>query len=319
MPKSQAVYSFFSRESSKFRPLDAAISRQLHRWTNLERAECRLVTLNMDTIVHLPSISILKRLSFTLSADLDNHITHLGSAFIFSNLVNLEIGSASLESIINLFSRIQLPKIKDLEVSVSKYTPRWQVREYWTAVQKACPSNTLTHLAFSSSDKGIENLTGLDKQTRPLLTFDDLLPYKDFGNLRRIYINLALSVNLTDADLLDLVSTSPQLEELSINRFRGWKMGGDGGGITLSGLVQLLQQCPSLHRMSLVIDMRTFTEIPHVSFPSRPKPVLLDHLDSNITHESLLDFDSVFTALGLYIQTSFHSNYGSPDDMLEDF
>lgn len=79
---------------------------------------------------------------------------------------------------------------------------------------------------------------GVDEQ--PCLTLDDLLSYKDFGDLCKIDIDVAWSVNLTDADLLDLVSTLPQLEELIINNHWGWKMGSHVGGIMLHRLVQLL-------------------------------------------------------------------------------
>lgn len=59
---------------------------------------------------------------------------------------------------------------------------------------------------------GIENWTGLKERGRQTLRLD-----ADFNNLRKIDANVAWFVKLTDANLLDLVSTSPQLEETSID------------------------------------------------------------------------------------------------------
>ena len=98
-PNIRQFGAFFTRPES----LDAVISYQLSLWTNVEHAEFPLVTLSLDTIVHLPSVSTLKLLWFTLSADLGNHITHLGSVLVFPNLAELYICSTSLKSITNLF------------------------------------------------------------------------------------------------------------------------------------------------------------------------------------------------------------------------
>ena len=271
----------------------------------------------MDFILHLPSLCILQRLSFLLSTDLGNHTTHLGSVFVLSNLAHLDICATSLKSVMTFLSHIQLPKINHLDVIVSEYTPKWDVQEYWTTVQRACPSHTLTRLAFFGD--GTENLPGLHEEWRPCLTLHDLLPYKDFGNLRKIGIDVAWSVNLSDADILDLVSTSPELEELSINDHWGWKMEGEGG-ITLSGLVQLLRQCPSLSSASLVIDAQTFTRIPHgldVSFRKTSRGTLLNYLDSYFVPG--FDGRLVFKALKLSIWSTFASGRGSSSDTEDEF
>ena len=99
-----------------------------------------------------------------------------------------------------------------------------------------------------SLTKGSYFSTDLDEHHHPHLTLDDI-PYKAFGELCEIGINLSLHVKLTDSDLLDLESAWPWLR---IGR----------GGITLNGLVHILRRCPSLFRESLATDTRTFTHIP---------------------------------------------------------
>lgn len=87
------------------------------------------------------------------------------------------------------------------------------------------------------------------------------------------------------------------------------------GGITLSGLVQLVRQCPSLTSASPVIDTWTFTQVTRgleVSFPPRKTfrgTLSLDCLDSHFVPEFDANYRSVFTALRLSIRSSLDSDY----------
>ena len=128
---------------------------------------------------------------------------------------------------------------------------------------------------------------------------EDLPLSTAFSELRILHFDLNWHVSLTDTDLLRLAS--PRMEEIIINNVSGWGTHKNGGGITLSGLVRLLQQCPSLNDVCLAIDTSTFTEIPEgldVSFPPR-KGLYLNFVDSYILPEFVPGVVSVFMALKL--------------------
>ena len=278
--------------------VDTKISPQICRWPNLRQVHCLNVTLNMDAIVHLSSISKLKSLEFTVHADATRDLSHFGSILVFSNLVELRMDSKSLDTAALLLSRIRLPAIESLSVTISNYTSKRQIQAYWAGVRTVCPSNLLTSFGLEGFGQDYGTLT-LGEEALLRLTWEDLYPCTAFAELRELCINFDCSVGLTDADLLELASL--RMEELVINYELGWQIGNEGGGITLSGLVQLLQKCPALKCLTLAIDTWTFTEIPEgmdVSFPPREQ-LTINFLDSYILPEFVPDLVTVFMALGL--------------------
>jgi hypothetical protein len=282
-------------------PFDETVSRNVCHWTNLQIVDCRDVTLNADALTHLSSMSTLRSLSFTLSAEIAERILPFGSVFVFfSHLAYLEVVSESLEPITDLLTRIRLPAVRGLVVKFLRRPSKQTVEACSIAVRNACPFDTLIHFKLLNLRAQIWNTINLNlhQQTRHQLTLDVILSCTAFGNLRGIHINLKWSVNLTDADLLDLVSASPRIEHLIINDIWGWRT---DGGITLSGLLRLLQKCPSLYDFCLAIDTRTYTQIPgglDVRFPARPR-LWMNIVDSHIGPADVPALVFVFTELRL--------------------
>ena len=98
-----------------------------------------------------------------------------------------------------------------------------------------------------------------------VLTADDLRPIMALRNLRCIDLNLGWNVDLTDTDLLELMSAWPHLGHLLINEVWGWQT---FSGITPDGLVHLLQMCQSLRQLSVAIDTRGYTSLPRMRSPA---------------------------------------------------
>ena len=275
--------------------LDSAISYVVCRWPNLQELICPNVTLSMDAISHLSSVSNLKRLAFETKMGIIQDISHLDSVLVFSNLTNLNIRSGPINTIIPLLHCIRLPAIETICVSTSGYISRRAIQACCAAVREACPSNGLT--CFQLCGEKEEDGVPPDDEALVCITLKDLHPCTAFAELRELYVNFDCPVSLTDADLLELVS--PRMESFVINE-RGWQIAVDGGGITLSGLVQLLRRCPSLSYLCLAIDTRTFTEIPEgldVSFPPQ-RQLNINLLDSYILPDFVPSLVSVFRAFG---------------------
>ena len=146
-----------------------------------------------------------------------------------------------------LLAYIQLPSLMDLTVETSDCPPG-SVRSFLEAVQTACITHSIMSLKFSQYSGTLGDI----------LSFDDLRPMMAFRNLCLIDIDVFWNVDLTGDGLLELTSTWSYLEHLCINEYWGW--GADG--ITLDGLVQLLQACRSLGRLCLAIDTRGYTQVP---------------------------------------------------------
>ena len=100
-------------------------------------------------------------------------------------------------------------------------------------------------------------LSNIPRLEAPLLGLEDLQPCMAFRNLHCIALNVECNVGLTDNQVLILASAWPKLEHFLINAGWGWN---SPGGITLGGLVQLLQICWSLYGVTLALDTRGYTE-----------------------------------------------------------
>ncbi|KAH0827379.1 hypothetical protein J3R83DRAFT_4032 [Lanmaoa asiatica] len=235
---------------------DETISDLVCRWTNLQVLYCPYISLDIDSLSHLSRTPSLTNVSFALSAVVTDHITSSDSILLFSKLRDLEISSQSLELISRLLSHIRLPSVESLAVHVDSCPSKFILRSYLIAVQKICARHSLVSLKLTQTRSPSSTNHSLELYQ---LTLEDFRPCMTFDHLRRIDISTALTVNLTDDDLLELASAWPHLEYLLINEASGWKT---DGGITPNGLLQLLQKLKSLHHFCLAIDTRGYKEIP---------------------------------------------------------
>ncbi|KAF8550074.1 hypothetical protein OG21DRAFT_1514495 [Imleria badia] len=258
------------------------VSRCICRWRNLQTVICPLISLDVDTLVHLSCMPALTQLHLALSATLPVS----DSPLFFSNLHHMTSRSKSLEAITRLLSQIRLPTIMN-----------------FTAIIPGCPSiqelsSFLVGIWASSAGYTIERLTLYQlsplpsnniRSEAPLLGLEDLWQCTAFSSLRHLQLDIEWNVGLADSELLALTSAWPHLEHLSINVDLGWNT---PGGITPNGLLQLLQKCPSLNDIALAIDTRGYTELPSSGLLASlgltlPRTIYLNVLDSIIEAESV--------------------------------
>ena len=257
----------------------------LCRWQNLRSVGCLPVALDADTLIHLSRMPALTDLEFMLSDILPT--SH--STLSFSKLRYLGVESGFLDPISWLLSWIRLPTITGFVVEVDDCPSKQELSFFLVGLQTSATSHTIEVLRLGQ-------LT--DPPTiRPealLLCLEDLQPCMAFSNLLRLDIDIAWNVGLTDGELLTLASGWPHLEHFFINSDKGWNM---RGGITPSGLLQLLQRCRSLSSIALVIDTRGYTELPPSGLLGSlglTSPIQLNVLDSIIEAESVAAIRAFF-------------------------
>ncbi|KAF8433365.1 hypothetical protein L210DRAFT_3649820 [Boletus edulis BED1] len=234
---------------------DEAISSLIRHWTNLQVVYCPYISLDSDCLSHLSRTPLLSSLSFALSAAVADHIISSASILLFSKLRDLEIYSQSLEPISRLLTHTRLSTVESLTVYIDSCPPKHVLRAYLTTVQKSCSSHSLVCLKLLQARSPSSTNHGLERYH---LTIDDIRPCMAFDQLRRMDINIASAVNLTDKDILELASASPHLEYLLINEEWGWRT---MAGITPDGLLQLLRRLKSLHHFCLAVDTWGYTKV----------------------------------------------------------
>ena len=278
-------------------PFDETICSHIRRQTNLQSFLCHGVILDADTISHLSKLSTLTHLSLKLIPDVSGWIPSAGSPFVFSSLARLEVNSRSLELVTGLLSCSRLPVVEHLGVNFLGHPSKETFGSYITTVRNVCASNPLISIGVRGTGPSLI-IGGTNHGPQDRLTLDDVGPCMAFVNLCHIHINLPWSVDLTDSDLLALVSTWPHIHTLLINDTWGWRT---TGGITLHGLLQLLQKRRSLSTLCIAIRAESYTDLPHdveTGFLPPPDPLMLDLADSPIQAGDVPALVELFVKLG---------------------
>ncbi|KAF8550082.1 hypothetical protein OG21DRAFT_1514508 [Imleria badia] len=250
----QSFPKFSPNISFSIRLLTTTFSRiqvnHVCRWKNLRSVVCPHFILDVDVLVYLSRMPALTRLDFMLSTTFPTS----ESPLFFPNLHDLKLQSKSLEAISRLLSQALLPAITDFVIVGN--CPSRQELSILTDIQTSGASSAIESLRLTQSLLLSRNVP---RSEAPVLCFENLRPCMKFSNLRHINLAIGWNVDLTDSDLLTLTLAWPRLETLSINSGWGWNT---PRGVTPNGLLQLLHTCRSLSRIALVIDTRSYTELP---------------------------------------------------------
>ncbi|KAF8125164.1 hypothetical protein EV363DRAFT_1176649 [Boletus edulis] len=274
------------------------VSSWICRWRNLHTVDCPNTSLDMDALTHLSRMPALTQLAFRQIITLPN----CTSPLLFSNLSTLELHPTFFSLIPQLLSRLLLPAIKNLDLTIDSCPSRQELSSFFAAVRTSNADYTIERLSLrESSSSG-----GIFDEESPLLSLADLRPCTAFINLHRIHIDIGWDVGLTDNDLLALALSWPNLENLAINEDWGWNTVDDG--ITPNGLLQILQTCPSLSLVAIAMDTRGYTELPPATLGfTLPSHFSIDVLDSVIEEESVPAVAAFFTAMNPSPDVSFNA------------
>ena len=247
-------------QASKFSPNISELWIQVHRrdtslskflsgcvcrWRNLQTLFCSGIALDKDALVNLSRISALTQLTFLLNDTSVGEITSSALPFVFSNLHYFTLYSEFLDLTSRCLSRLQLPAITDFAAIVSNCPSKLDVSSFLASLQTLGADHTIQRLELYHEITSYNPYIGIDSQH--VLILEDLQPCMAFTNLRSMYLDIGWDVGLTSSDLLKLALAWPSLEDLVINREWGWNT---PSGISPHGLLQLLQTCRSLNRIS---------------------------------------------------------------------
>ena len=270
----------------------------IYRWRSLQSVVCPDVALNVDALSHLSRMPEMTELSFGISsATLPDPITLSSSPPFFSNLQKLTLLSTSLDPISRLLSRIRLPVIRKFAAFIDTNPSKQDLCSFFVGVQTSGAGHTIESLCLGQTC----HLTNISSsRVVALLGSEDLRPCMAFTSLRHVDLNIGWGVGLTDNELLALASAWPYLQDLAINQEWGWNT---RSGITLRGLVQLLQICRSLSHVSLVLNTRGYSDLYHsLDSPELTLPcaLFIDVLDSVIEEESVPAIGAFFAGIAQY-------------------
>ena len=271
------------------------------RWRNLCSLICPQVALDLNALAHLTQMPALTRLTFALS----NTLPASDSPHLFSNLHELTLHSKSLDPISQLFSQTRLPVITKIIAHIDNSPSKQEFASFFASIPPSNADHTIKSLQLTQTiPMGV--ILAPDSEP-PSLGLEDLRPCMVFGDLRHIELNIKCHIGLTDSQLLTLASAWPKLEDLLINADWGWD---SPRGITLDGLVRLLQSCRSLRGFALALDTQGYTEWHPSQAPASlgltfPPGFSIDVVDSIIAPESVSAVATFFSGIATCVESGF--------------
>ena len=276
---------------------DKTICDHIRHQTHLQEFRSHGVIFDAAMILHLSRIPTLARLSLVWIPDEPDWTFSSESAPVFSTLTHMEMGSQLLESVTILLSLTQLPVIEDLSVTFHACPSKEAFKSHLTTIRHTCSSVSLVTIKIRATLFS-RFLSDVLIESGHRLTLGDVRPCMAFVNLRHVHINLQWYVDLTDSDLLALASEWPRMHSLVINDRWGWRT---TGGITLQGLLQLLQACRSLSELCIAIRTDSFVNPVH-GFETgflAPPSLALSLADSPIRSVDVPALVDTFKTLGM--------------------
>ncbi|KAG1751460.1 uncharacterized protein EDB91DRAFT_609285 [Suillus paluster] len=163
----------------------------------------------------------------------------------FHDLKLLGLCTSTLQHASNFLSSLQVVRSKELEVrytsrsessSASAYTA---LSEFFTILQEKCDNDRLEFFSLRGVSGQIPTVPSV------------LTPLHACRNLTRLVIERVCDISMSDEELCQLVGGWPKLQVLKISNYVTL---GSTTIPTFHGLISLLQLCPALTSLGLVID-----------------------------------------------------------------
>jgi hypothetical protein len=97
-----------------------------------------------------------------------------------------------------------------------------------------------------------------------------------FSQIREVHLNPRCRFQLDNALLKEMAKAWPHLQELDVGTKRS---SGGLSHVTLPGLIPLVEHCPDLHFIGMVLDATDLTGLPEAMSGSRPPKAKLKTVD----------------------------------------
>lgn len=263
------------------------------RYLNIERNSCsdehELSSALSDVASSFPSLEVIRcnRISWkdlNCLAQLDalrqlwvDFPDHINASYcptiernVFPELRVLSMVTGTLQSSVEFLRLTALDKLTDLTISCTYVAFDEAIYDVSEVIQ-----DLLT--LIPSQRRQLESVR-VNSGVWPLAPFPWVLDmsilslYIPLRNLRILDIETHYSPALTDSDLVEMAKAWPYLEQLHLVKESGWQL---PTGLTLLGVVSLVQYCPRLESFSLVFD----ASVNHVlgGVPRRPDGTVIQN------------------------------------------
>jgi len=227
--------------------LSSALSNVASSFSSLEVVRCN--GISWKDLNCLAQLDVLRQLWVDLPDHINASYCPTIERNVFPELRALNMITGTLQSSVEFLRSTALDKLTDLNISctyVAFNAAIYDVSEDIQDLLSLIPSQR-HQLESVRVNSGVWPLAPLPW----VLDMSVLSPYIPLRNLRILDIETHYSPALTDGDLVEMAKAWPCLEQLHLVKESGWQL---PTGLTLQGIVSLIQYCPRLESFSLVFD-----------------------------------------------------------------
>jgi hypothetical protein len=220
---------------------DPAISDCVCGWSGLKSLKAPLLTNH--AITHLSTLASLRSLTFELDEDFHTKPGALQS-LPFTSLQDLSIHSQRAGTLLSFISCIRPNRITHVSLNLvgGDEDLIQDLRGLVLTLQQCMPHTSLTNVELEEEWRGGH---------ANAIPGDIIYPLFSFTNLKVLEFGPGCPFAPDDALIRDIAKAFPQLQILHLGSSYG---SGGRTNVTLPGLVPLVQYCPELWSLGIVVD-----------------------------------------------------------------
>ncbi|KAF8837697.1 hypothetical protein BDN67DRAFT_972619 [Paxillus ammoniavirescens] len=232
--------------------LTDALSASICQWNDLKQVSCD--DLSLPALEHLSRTRGLESLTAYASDHMSSFSPPDGvRGTYFSRLQRLHLYAVQLSNATSSFNGMHLA-LKQFRLDVFDadeiLSTSSFLQDFFATLANHCSQYTLTELDFCIIHSELSSSV-------TVCTLRDINPLLGFRNLRAVRFEGLATLSLDDSDIAELASMWPCIEELSLSTYVNHPV---ASLPTFHSLIHLIQTCPRLRALSLVVDTTGVSE-----------------------------------------------------------
>lgn len=224
-----------------------AVSNLVMQWHRLESLSCGLLT--QEAWAHIALLPTLRQLQVELPDDIlfySTVSTKLGHLPAFNHLKSLHLFASSLTSCTTVLRLLSSSRIETIHLRVRSGSRAPDLQNFFDTLRSRCVHHCLRSITVSESGPWLDAGSG-----GRVIEINTLRPLLAFRGLERVEINpVRCGIDLHDEAVEEFGKAWRNLRVLDLGTHYGW----GHKGISLKALVFLIDNCPRLRILNLVID-----------------------------------------------------------------
>jgi hypothetical protein len=238
--------------SGEYCGVSATISDSICHWKRLRKICCgNGIQLSGDAIRHLASSPTVRELGIRMDcSEIAEVLSDTPEKSAFPCLRHISFDCLTMTSFSRLFPRLGTSLLESLHIPRGQLSSATELHMFFQSLCYLSEHESFTSLNISLDNNPTLNATNVPNSPAHVISGMTLEPLQVFKNLTHLILDVRLPFDLDNDALRDMAICWPRLQNL---RFGGELSIRRRSRITLHGLILLVEHCPYLCELAIVI------------------------------------------------------------------